>query len=382
VTGPGRRPVRIVIVASVIARYDAISIAVRDTVRAFRNAGGFDVSAFTARSDFPDLGADQVHDGRALRAHRKFRAADVAVYHFGVFSPLFEVLSRDNGRMRQIVVFHNVTPPEYVAPAQQAVVEQSLRQLETFRNVDRYWAVSPTNADALVAHGMDRTRIDVIPLVVERPTPAALERKPAPPVRLLFVGRLVRSKGVLDLVEALHIARARTTIPFQLDIAGNEDFSDPAYIAEVKAAVASRGLSKLVRFLGAIDDAKLDELYSGAHLLVIPSYHEGFCRPVIEGLRAGCVPVGYAAYNLPHAAHGLGRMVPVGDRDALATALVELIAALVPGSAGLLPLDAGPLGAVDFDRAAQEYVQEFAFERVAAQMVRGVQELEHARLDR
>ena len=75
-------------------------------------------------------------------------------------------------------------------------------------------------------------------------------------------------------------------------------------------------------------------------------------------------------------------MVSVGDRDALATALVELIAALVPGSARLLPLDAGPLSSADFDRAAQEYVQEFTFERVAAQMVRGVQELEHARLDR
>jgi len=214
-------------------------------------------------------------------------------------------------------------------------------------------------------------------IATESPAPP-----PPPPVRLLFVGRLVRSKGVLDLVEALDIARARTTIPFQLDIAGNEDFSDPAYIAEVKAAVASRGLSKLVRFLGAVDDAKLDELYRGAHLLVIPSYHEGFCRPVIEGLRAGCVPVGYAAYNLPHAAHGLGRMVPVGDRDALAAVLVALIGALVPGSAGLLPLDAGPLGPADFDRAAQEYVQEFTFKRVAAQMVRGVQELEHARLDR
>jgi len=382
VTGPGRRPVRIVIVASVIARYDAISIAVRDTVRAFRNAGGFDVSAFTTRSDFPDLGADQVHDGRALRAHRTFRSADVAIYHFGVFSPLFEVLSRDSGRMRQIVIFHNVTPPEYVAPVQQAIVKRSLRQLETFRNVDQYWAVSPTNADALVARGIDRDRINVIPLAVERPAPAALGQKSAPPVRLLFVGRLVRSKGVLDLIEAIDLARARTTIPFQLDIAGNEDFSDPAYIAEAKAAVASRGLSKLVRFLGAVDDAKLDELYRAAHLLVIPSYHEGFCRPVIEGLRAGCVPVGYAAYNLPHAAHGFGRMAPVGDRDALATVLVELIAALVPGSAGLLPLDAGPLAAVDFDRAAQEYAQEFTFERVAARMVRSVQELEHARLDR
>ena len=378
-TGFARRPVRIAVVASVIARYDAISMAARDTVRAFCDAGGFDVSAFTARSDFPDLGAHLVADARALRAHRAFRSADIAVYHFGIFSPLFEVLSRDNGRTRQIVAFHNVTPPEYVAPTQRAVVEHSLRQLETFRSVDRYWAVSPTNADALVAHGVDRAAIEVIPLAVDRPPAAALDGKPAPPVRLLFVGRLVPSKGVLDLIEAIDIARTRTAIPFQLDIAGNEEFSDASYAADVKAAVDTRGLSTRVRFMGAVEDARLDELYRIAHLLVIPSYHEGFCRPVIEGLRAGCVPAGYAAYNLPHAAHGLGRLVPTGNRGALAAALVELIAALAPASgraeARLLPLDAGPLSPAAFDAAAQRYVQDFAFERVADQMLRSARGL-------
>ena len=379
--GLGAKRARIAVLASVIARYDAISMAARDTARAFRKAG-FEVDVFTLRSDFPELGAHQVRDAAALRVHHAFRTADVVICHFGVFSPLFEGIIETRGRAQLILRFHNVTPPEHVAPHQRPLVARSLSQLESFVHADRFWADSPTNAETLVAHRVDRGRIDVIPLAVERPAPAALGQKSAPPVRLLFVGRLVRSKGVLDLIEAIDLARARTTIPFQLDIAGNEDFSDPAYIAEAKAAVASRGLSKLVRFLGAVDDAKLDELYRGAHLLVIPSYHEGFCRPVIEGLRAGCVPVGYAAYNLPHAAHGLGRMVPVGDRDALAMALVALIGALGPGSAGLLPLGAGPLGPADFDRAAQEYVQEFAFERVAAQMLRGLQELEHPRLDR
>jgi hypothetical protein len=134
-----------------------------------------------------------------------------------------------------------------------------------------------------------------------------------------------------------------------------------------------------VRFLGAAEDARLDALFHAAHLLVIPSYHEGFCRPVIEGLRAGCVPVGYAAHNLPHVAHGLGRMVPTGDRGALAAALVELVAALAPLSGRTerrhLPLDCGPLDPAGFDAAAQAHVRSFAFERVATEMVRSAQAL-------
>jgi glycosyltransferase involved in cell wall biosynthesis len=184
---------------------------------------------------------------------------------------------------------------------------------------------------------------------------------------------------VLDLVEAVDLARARTAVPFRLDIAGNQDFSDAGYVGAVKSAVSERGLADRVRFLGEVEDARLDELYRAAHLLAVPSYHEGFCRPVIEGFRAGCVPVGYAAYNLPHVAHGLGRMVPTGDRAALAMALTELIIALASergeAGAGSLPLDRGSLSVAAFDAAAQSYAQEFAFEAIASRMVRSLRTL-------
>ncbi len=375
----GSKRIRVAVVASVIARYDGISMAVRHTARALREASGFDVGVFAPRSDFPELGAHRVETAAALRAHRAFRSADLVIYHFGIFSPLFEHMAASEGPRRRIVAFHNVTPPEFVTPAQRPIVEQSLRQMEAVRHVDRLWAESPTSVDTLVAHGVPRESIDVIPPAVDHPPEAGLVGKPAPPVRLLFVGRLVWAKGILDLIEAVDLARAQTKIPFQLDIAGNEDFSDPTYAAEVKAAVAARGLWERVRFLGAVEDGRLDALYAAAHLLVIPSYHEGFCRPVIEGLRAGCVPVGYAAFNLPHVARGLGRMVPTGDRAALAAALVALIEALSPDAShaapSLLPLDAAPLSLADFDRATRRYVQEFSSERVAAMKLRSVQAL-------
>ncbi|HKX09476.1 MAG TPA: glycosyltransferase family 4 protein [Stellaceae bacterium] len=371
----GGRRVRIAVVASVVARYDAISLAVRDIARTFRDTGRFEVEVLAPRCDFFELRAHEVQDAAALEAHRAYRSADVRIFAFGVFSPLFDAVAHGDGRVPHIVQFHNVTPPEFVAPQQRALVERSLRQLGTFRQVDRFWAVSPTNADDLIARGIARERIEVIPLAVDRPAAAAIAHKPALPVRLLFLGRLVPSKGPQDLIEAIDLARRRTTIPFQLDIAGNEEYSDPAHVAAVKAAVIQRGLSSVVRFAGAVADARLDELFHAAHLLVIPSYHEGFCRPVIEGLRAGSIPVGYAAYNLPVIARGLGRMVPTGDRAALAAALVELISTLGAGGSRHLRLDGGTLDLAAFDRAAQDYAKEFAPERVAARMVRSVQAL-------
>lgn len=364
-------------IASVIARYDGISTAVRHTAATLRQSGGFDVDIFTPRSDFPELRAHRVETAAALRAHRAYRAADLAIYHFGIFSPLFEEMAGNEGPRHRVVAFHNVTPSEFVAPAQRPIVERSLRQMAAARQVDRLWAESPTSVDTLMAEGVSRQVIDMIPPAVYHPSTASLADKPSSPIRLLFVGRVVRAKGVLDLVEAVDLARNRTRAQFQLDIAGNQDFSDPSYAAEVKTAVVKRDLTTRVRFLGAVDNQRLDALYRSAHLLLIPSYHEGFCRPVVEGLRAGCVPVGYAAFNLPHVAHGLGRMVPVGDRAALAAALVELIDAFASsiGRRGLrlLPLDGAPLSPEEFDSAAQSYVREFSFERVAAAKLRSVQ---------
>lgn len=370
----GNKPVRVAVVASVIARYDGISMAVRHTAQALREAVGFDISLFAPHCDFPELRAHQVQTAAALWAHRAFRSADLVIYHFGIYSPLFAMMAQSGGPRRRLVAFHNVTPPELVAPAQRPILEQSLRQMEAARHVDRWWAESPTSVDTLAALGVGREAIDIIPPAVVRPATVTLVGKPARPVRLLFVGRLVQAKGVLDLIEAIDLARGRTAIPFQLEIVGSEEFSDPAYTAEAKAEVARRDLSPVVRFLGAVEDDRLDALYRGAHLLVIPSYHEGFCRPVIEGLRAGCVPVGYAAYNLPHVSRGLGRMVPTGDRGALARALVELVEGVAPGT-GLLPLDAGPLSHAAFDRAAHGYVDDFSSEHVAALKLKSVRAL-------
>jgi hypothetical protein len=100
---------------------------------------------------------------------------------------------------------------------------------------------------------------------------------------------------------------------------------------------------------------------------------------VVEALRAGCVPVGYAAYNLPYIAGGFGRMVPVGNIELLATALFEVIEGIGRGLRRVetceLPLDRGLLSLAAFDAATKAYVKGFSLSRFDQTVVARVRQV-------
>lgn len=372
IAGLAPEPVRVAIVSPIMARYDAISAAARDTYRALKREQGFEVSVIALRNDYADVPTRIVSGIADLLLDPAFLAADLIIYHFGIYSDLLDALIAAKGRARQIVWFHNITPSLFVPPTMRRVIERSVRQIANLRYADEIWADSAVNAETLLQHGIDPARIRVVPLSVDDPEPTALAGKAKKPLELLFIGRMVPSKGVLDLVQAIDLVRRRDCPRFRLRLAGNLEWSDPVYLQDVRKTVEATRLSDIVEFCGTVDDVTRGRMFHAAHILAIPSYHEGFCKPVIEALRSGCVPVGYAAYNLPSIASGFGRMVPPGQVDLLANALAEVMGGVKqalesPGSA-LLRLDRGPMSLLDFDAATRTYTASFAFNRVAAEV--------------
>ena len=364
------RPTRVAVVCPVLAHYDAIGAAGRDTYLILSRHSDFDVSVLTFRNDYDDVPARTISGLADLLLDPAFQAADIIIYHFGIYCELFDALIAAKGRARQFVHFHNITPPQFVPPAQRQVIDRSFLQVHNLEQADEVWAVSHANAEALETLGIDPARIQVIPLAVENPTRRTLCGKAPTPLNLLFVGRFVQSKGVLDLVEAVDLVRRRCTVPFRLRLAGNLEWSDQKYLTTVKEAITARKLDMTVEILGTVNAEVLEDLYHMSHVFAIPSYHEGFCKPVIEALRAGCIPIGYDGYNLPAISNGLGRMVPTGDTHALAAALAEVMEGVVQSfdapEEPLLPLDKGRISAREFDRAAGKYVQSFTLNRLAS----------------
>ena len=359
------RPLRVVLVTSVVARHDAISGSFLDLLATLRAEEGIITTGLAGATDVTSPGLRCVAGVTGLLTDDDFCAADVIIYEFGIWYEGFNALLIGNGHGRQVVRFHNITPPGLVPPRLRPLVLRSFEQLHNIGRADEVWAVSPENARIAIAYGAAPERIADLPLSVRPGVLARLADKSSTPFSILFIGRFVPAKGVHELIGAWRLLRAEGAPSFEVILAGNEAYSDPAYLARLRTQVAAAG--DAVHLRGTVDDATLAGLLRRAHVIALPSYHEGFGKPVIEGLAAGCIPVGYASAALPHAVAGFGRLVDPGDVAGLAQALRAVLDALAGGAP--LPLDRGETPVAVFDTLAAEYATGFAPPKIGTQIV-------------
>ena len=200
---------------------------------------------------------------------------------------------------RSIGIYHNMTPPELVelaGPGKRSSAGFSC--VRTSRCLDHVACDSEFNRQDLLDCGLPERQLSVLPL----PPRVSLPRlRPCAgasiPIEILFVGRLVRAKGVHDLLEAAAQLQSAGERGFRLTLAGSPQFSEP----EVMQAIRSRryGIGRMSAVIPDADDDTLDRLYRNSSVFAMPSYHEGYCLPVLEAFHAGCQVVAYDAGNLP-----------------------------------------------------------------------------------
>jgi glycosyltransferase involved in cell wall biosynthesis len=148
--------------------------------------------------------------------------------------------------------------------------------------------------------------------------------------RVLLVGRLHRAKGQIELVEAAPAVLGQRP-DARFGLLGGEDPYQPDYAEIVRSRLAELGLDHAVKLLGHSDDPLT--LVAGADLVAVPSVpdergagREGCPFALLEAMTLGTPVVAYASGGIPHALGECGELVPEGDRDALAQAIVRLLA--------------------------------------------------------
>lgn len=232
-------------------------------------------------------------------------------------------------------------------------------------------AVSRTTGDELLARGLvPPGRVTVVPNAgtpgLDHPASpdaiATLRRRLELNTRyVLAIGPVTAHKQPGALIAALAAARAPGGAEdLALVLAGRAQAS----AAEAAAQRASRlRVLPALRVPGPLSAADLAAALSGADALVVAGTVEGFAIPVVDAQRLGVPVVAVAAGALPEVVGDGGWLVPPGDEQALARALV---AAVSPGRERDARLAAGLVAAARWSWEASAERLEALWERLAA----------------
>ena len=141
-------------------------------------------------------------------------------------------------------------------------------------------------------------------------------------IKIAILGRLVKSKGQMDLVLAAAYLKKWGITNFIIEVYGdiNED-----YAQIIKSKILFNSLQDLVILKGFCVD--IHSLLSEVDILCVCSRYEAFGRVTLEGMLASCCVVGAKAGTTANLINNFsnGILYEVGDPLSLANVLSELI---------------------------------------------------------
>jgi glycosyltransferase involved in cell wall biosynthesis len=386
--------------AGMFIRFDAVSTSLLHKVEILqrKQVEGWPIefTVFTQGTEFelPEIVVLETADD--LVEHPLFQKADAHIFEFGMHYELFDAIEALPEQTPILAVDHSTTPPELVDSAEaRGRCEAAIARRDMLRRATHVTNDSEFNRDHLLERGFPPEMLSVLHLppacsfgeepagrtrgrvptnsVPTNPVPTnpvPTSRVPVGPVRgsraepihVLFVGRFVRAKGVDDLLRAVTPLLERDDV--RLTLVGDVRFSDPKIMASVDELLERHREDGRVQLASGIDDRTLGELYLSADIFALPSYHEGYCVPVVEALWAGCYPVTYDAGNLSNSSGGLGALVSTGDVESLADALrvhVERLRAARGGRDRLMMRTArGELSESRWRKAVRAHLEDYS----------------------
>lgn len=165
------------------------------------------------------------------------------------------------------------------------------------------------------------TRMTVIPNPVDVEFFESQSRQPAKGnYRILFVGWIIKEKGVYDIVDV--IPEVITRFPqAEFLFAGNKE------VERLKKIIEDRKLSQHAKVLGWVGGKEVVELYRTSRLLLLPSYTEGVPNVILEAMSSGLPAITCPVGGIPSVfAEGEnGYFVSPGDTQDLAARIIHML---------------------------------------------------------
>ena len=218
-----------------------------------------------------------------LLAARRATHARLILHDNGIWRPINQAASRVAGKLKIPFIISTrgmLTPWALRQKTLKKRLAWWLYQRHNLEMATSLHATSAQEANELRALGL-RGPIAVIPNGVEIPPWQERPPRDGSTRTALFLSRIHKKKGLLNLVRAW--ARVRPE-GWRLVIAGPDE---DGHRAEVESAIASANLNGVISFTGAVTGESKWALYKSTDLFVLPSFSENFGLVVGEALACG-----------------------------------------------------------------------------------------------
>jgi len=253
---------------------------------------------------------------------------NILIHHFSIGSRASRIAYALPDRM--VLVYHNITPPQYFVDVHKLLVElcfKGRRELRAYPpRCDLALGDSEFNRQELEALGFSPT--GVLPVV---PDFTHLEGQANRLLadgfdddwtNILFVGRVIPNKRFDDLIRIFDVYKREFNPRSRLLLVGSFGGFE-RYLAMLQQLVATLRTPD-VYFTGHVSDDELVACYEIADVFLCASEHEGFCVPLLESFYMQVPVIAYAATAVPATMDGGG--VLYSDRTPARVAeLIETI---------------------------------------------------------
>jgi len=228
-------------------------------------------------------------------------------------------VEREHARLRLIALVHHPLAAE-TGIDRDTAIELELSERRALAAVRFVVVTSSATAATLADYGVGRDRIAVVEPGTDRAPQARGSKEGV--LHLLCVAALIPRKGHQTLARALALIADHH---WRLTCVGSVH-RDPRTVEQLLARLRADGLEDRVLLAGEVDESALAACYDGADAFVLPTFYEGYGMAVAEALAHGLPVVSSATGAIPELlADGAGLLVPPGDPQALAAALLQVL---------------------------------------------------------
>ncbi len=226
---------------------------------------------------------------------------------------------KDTGRIKKLVS----TWWETIPFNNESTYAKKFIKRYTMNQVDMFICYTQRARECLIQEGVAKDRTTVIPLGVNLAQFHPFERKKSNRFVILFVGRLVEEKGILDLYQAFKLIASKEK-NVQLRIVGEGPLEK-----KLRYEIQKDGLTDRV----AIDYVCYKDIplvFQNADVLCVPSkktktWEEQYGMVFIEAMASGIPIVSYDSGSIKDIVGNAGIIIPEGEMQILGDSLTLLI---------------------------------------------------------